>query len=93
VDHVPRLQPVAARDPGIARGAAAQPQAFLLELRPGRAVDGTANPPPRRRPLLAALTIASTSSAVMSPWTTRIRAPAEPAPACGIVTLLAMMRS
>ena len=30
-------------------------------------------PPPPRRPLLAALTIASTAIRVMSPWTSRIR--------------------
>ena len=74
---MPRRQPVAGRELGFADGAAAEPEALGLELRAGGAVDGPADPAAAAQLWLAALTIASTASAVMSPSTTRIRARAS----------------
>jgi len=74
VDHVFRRQAIAAGDLRVAGRAAAERAALAQQLRARRAMDGAVDPPPPpSRVVLAALTIASTASPVMSASMARSR--------------------
>jgi hypothetical protein len=67
VNHVQRRQLVAARQFRLAGLATAKQAAFLAQFRPCREMDRSSKPPPPSGVQLAAFTIASTASSVMSP--------------------------
>ena len=67
VDDVPRREIVALGNPGLAGRTTAERLAFLDERLPAARWMAPSTPPPPSRLFLAALTMASTSSLVMSP--------------------------
>ena len=76
VDDVAGGEGVPAGDAGLSGRTPAEAAAFLEETRAGRAVDGAVHPAAACSDSFAALTIASTSSRVMSPSAISIRSAA-----------------